>query len=115
MCKTYLDALGPDKTMGTLYGSIVGMSALGNHIVRTLLIPNLQNIQDRILQGGSANGNVKEEGNMLANTSAPNASASAGDKRKRAGSVGEGREGSASAVDAECGLSRAEAARRMQD
>lgn len=48
ICKTYLDALEGDKGLPTLYGAIVGLSALGNHAVRTLLLPHLQAILSRL-------------------------------------------------------------------
>ena len=63
MCKTYLEALGPDRSFGTLYGAIVGLSSLGNHTVRSLLLPNLPVIHQR-LSGDSASNSavVKAEG-----------------------------------------------------
>ncbi len=48
ICKTYLDALEGDKGLPTLYGAIVGLSALGNHAVRTLLLPHLPSILSRL-------------------------------------------------------------------
>lgn len=114
MCKTYLDALGPDKSLGTLYGALVGLSALGNHIVRTLLIPQLRSIEERILGGeraagpgasvetvaatatmtssGSVAGSVAGSGAGAGGAMPPPVGAGAGacvagEKRKRAGST----------------------------
>lgn len=48
ICKTYLDALGEDKSLATVYGAIAGLSAMGNSIVRTVLLPQLGAIQSRL-------------------------------------------------------------------
>lgn len=70
ICKTYLDALQGDKSLSTLYGAIVGLSSLGNHAVRTLLLSNLPAIQDRLQAesiaggGGSGGGKRKRAGSM---------------------------------------------------
>jgi hypothetical protein len=87
MCKTYLDALSPDKSLGTLYGAIVGLSALGNHIVRTLLVPNLHSIQHRLqgvevkVEGGASQ--TGQDGAMPPPASAPEPAG----KRKRGNSI----------------------------
>jgi hypothetical protein len=99
MCKTYLDALSPDKTLGTLYGAIVGLSALGNHIVRTLLVPNLRSIQQR-LQGVE----VKQEGGVVyvgqdASMPPPAATGEPAGKRKRGNSI-DGATGASSSASA---------------
>jgi hypothetical protein len=127
MCKTYLDALGPDKTLGTLYGAIVGLSALGNHIVRTLLIPNLNSIVQRIqaserhaastTTGGGSGATASGAGASLPGKGAGAvAGGSAGDKRKRGGSVDEaGAINTAGAAEGRAkGLSRAAVAKQLQ-
>jgi hypothetical protein len=127
MCKTYLDALGPDKTLGTLYGAIVGLSALGNHIVRTLLIPNLNSIEQRIqaserhaastTTGGGSGATASGAGASLPGKSAGAVvGVSAGDKRKRGGSVDEaGAINIAGAAEGRAkGLSRAAVAKQLQ-
>lgn len=48
ICKTYIDALAEDKSLATVYGAIVGLCAMGNSIVRTVLLLQLGAIQSRL-------------------------------------------------------------------
>jgi transcription initiation factor TFIID subunit 6 len=54
VCKTYMDALAlgevddRKKTLATLYGGLVGLSSLGHSVVRTLIVPNIGGIIERI-------------------------------------------------------------------
>jgi len=84
ICKTYLDALQGDKSLSTLYGAIVGLSSLGNHAVRTLLLSNLPAIQDRLQAesiaggGGGGGGKRKRAGSMDQTESGNNGGAEGG-------------------------------------
>lgn len=42
--KTYVEAFGEDKCLGTVYGGIVGIHALGTQLVQTVLLPQMENI-----------------------------------------------------------------------
>jgi len=48
VCKTYLEALGSDKSLNTVFGAIVGMSALGVVVVNSLLVPRLSELTARL-------------------------------------------------------------------
>lgn len=48
VCKTYLDAIAPDKSLGTVYGGLVGLSALGQSVLRSVLLPSLAKIHERL-------------------------------------------------------------------
>lgn len=48
ICKTLTDALDDDKSLPTLYGGIVGLCALGQSVVKALLLPQLNRIQSRL-------------------------------------------------------------------
>lgn len=37
VCKTYVDALGPDKGLETVYGGMLGIGALGSKVVKCAL------------------------------------------------------------------------------
>lgn len=55
--KTYVSALGDDKALPTLYGGIVGLTALGPAVVRTLLVgEHLIKIHNRLLVFGDGRG-----------------------------------------------------------
>lgn len=65
ICKTYLDALEGDKCLPTLYGAIVGLSAMGNHAVRTLLLPHLSAILGRLQEGEQGNTSGNRRGSTI--------------------------------------------------
>ena len=81
VCRTYLDALHPDRSLATLCGGLLGLSALGQSVVRSLLLPHVDSIGDRlelVLQrrvaptpaGGGADGGVSSEKVNVDNISA---------------------------------------------
>lgn len=48
--KTYVSALGEDKSLTTLYGGVVGLTAMGPNVVRSILVgEHLHNIHNRLL------------------------------------------------------------------
>eukprot|EP01039_Chlorochromonas_danica_P000873 gene873-953_t len=48
VCKTYTDALLPDKSLCTVYGGIVGLRAMGHLVVKTVLLDQLGAIQHHL-------------------------------------------------------------------
>ena len=48
VCRTYLDSLHPDRSLATLCGGLLGLSALGQSVVRSLLLPHVDSIGDRL-------------------------------------------------------------------
>ena len=48
VCKTYVDAMQPDKSLASIYGGLVGLSALGQNIVRTILLPIVGTLAARV-------------------------------------------------------------------
>ncbi len=48
VCKTYVDAMQPDKSLASMYGGLVGLSALGQNIVRTILLPIVATLAARV-------------------------------------------------------------------
>lgn len=55
MCKTYLEALQPDRALATLCGGLLGLGAMGQAVVRSLLLPQVRAIGERlrlVLQSG---------------------------------------------------------------
>lgn len=96
ICQTYVEALEGDKALPTLYGAIVGLSALGNNVVRKLLLPHLQAILSRLQESGensgrnngSSNSKSDSKGDSHSNghssgTSAVSSEEGRGDKGKR--------------------------------
>ena len=48
VCKTYLDALDDDKSLPTVFGGLAGLASMGTNVIRTLLLPNVKRLYDRI-------------------------------------------------------------------
>jgi len=48
VCKTYIDALSKEKSLSTVYGGMLGLSTLGQGIVRSLLLPQVVAIGERL-------------------------------------------------------------------
>jgi len=48
MCKTYLDGLSDEKALSVVYGAMVGLSALGNVIVQSCILPNVGKLSARL-------------------------------------------------------------------
>ena len=48
VCKTFLDALSPERALPTLCGGLLGISALGQTVVRSLLLPQVSAIGSRL-------------------------------------------------------------------
>ena len=48
VCKTFVDALQPDKSLPSMYGGLVGLSALGQNVVRTILLPIVGTLAARV-------------------------------------------------------------------
>jgi hypothetical protein len=53
VCQTYMNEIGPScitsVSYPTLYGSIVGLAALGHSVISSLLLPSLENIENKLL------------------------------------------------------------------
>ena len=54
MCKTFVDALQPDKSLPSMYGGLVGLSALGQNVVRTILLPIVGTLAARVRADANA-------------------------------------------------------------
>ena len=63
VCKTYIDAMQPDKTLASMYGGLVGLSALGQNVVRTILLPIVGTLAARVRADTStkASGQIARE------------------------------------------------------
>lgn len=48
ICKTYIDALQSDKSLPSVYGGLVGLSSLGQRVVRTVLLPTISSLVQRL-------------------------------------------------------------------
>lgn len=48
VCRTYIDALAPDRALATVCGGIMGLTALGNDVVRVHLLPCVPQLLQRI-------------------------------------------------------------------
>ncbi len=48
ICKTFSEAIEPDKSLPTIYGGVVGLSVLGVGAIRSLLLPQLDAMQQRL-------------------------------------------------------------------
>jgi hypothetical protein len=48
ICKTYIEAFAPDKSLESVYGAIVGLTLLGHSVVRNLLLPSIRIITTRM-------------------------------------------------------------------
>jgi hypothetical protein len=48
ICKTYLDGLSDEKALSVVYGAMVGLSALGNVIVQSCILPNVGKLSTRL-------------------------------------------------------------------
>lgn len=48
VCKTFIDALSDDKSLTAVYGGIVGLSSLGHTVIKSLLLPHIGRISNRI-------------------------------------------------------------------
>lgn len=48
VCKTYLDAIEADKSLSTMFGGLAGLSSMGTNVIRTLLLPAVKSIYQRI-------------------------------------------------------------------
>jgi transcription initiation factor TFIID subunit 6 len=84
-CKTYVDALtlsltavvkGKDKekdsekqlsSLATMYGGLVGLTALGHSAVRSLILPRTQKLLERLNLAVGTSGNGKTSGNIMKN------------------------------------------------
>lgn len=76
ICKTYLEALSPDKSLVTIYGGIVGIGALGHTVVRALLLNKLEGFktvlenEEREILALSNNDNMEVEEHQKKRTKA---------------------------------------------
>ena len=52
ICKTFLDAV-QQTSLPTLYGGIVGLGALGQTVIRSVLLPQMSDIEKRLLLTGN--------------------------------------------------------------
>jgi hypothetical protein len=48
ICKTFIDALSDDKSLTAVYGGIMGLSCLGHSVIKSLLLPHVGRISNRI-------------------------------------------------------------------
>ena len=48
ICKTYIDALQSEKSLPSVYGGLVGLSSLGQRVVRTVLLPTISSLVQRL-------------------------------------------------------------------
>lgn len=48
VCKTYMEGFGPQKSLVSVYGSIIGLTKLGHSVIRNLLLPLLNSIAAKI-------------------------------------------------------------------
>ena len=48
ICKTYIDALQSDMTLASVYGGLVGLSSLGQRVVRTVMLPTISSLVQRL-------------------------------------------------------------------
>jgi transcription initiation factor TFIID subunit 6 len=48
VCRTYMDALAPDRALATVCGGIVGLTALGHNTVQSLILPQFPALITRI-------------------------------------------------------------------
>ncbi len=61
--KTYIDALAADKSLVTVYGGIVGLTALGQSVVQSILVrDHLMQIHNRLLVFPSAKSSSSSSG-----------------------------------------------------
>ena len=51
VCKTYRDAFARDKALVSVYGGIVGLLCIGQHVIRSVLLPSLPLLAVRLLEG----------------------------------------------------------------
>ncbi len=54
VCKTYRDAFAPDKALVSVYGGIIGLLCIGQHVIRSVLLPSLPLLAVRLLEGTDA-------------------------------------------------------------
>jgi transcription initiation factor TFIID subunit 6 len=60
ICKTYIDALQSDKSLTSVYGGLVGLSSLGQRVVRTVLLPTISSLVTRLKEDEKATNLVRE-------------------------------------------------------
>ncbi len=48
VCRTYIDALAPDRALATVCGGIMGLTALGHGIIQALILPRICELMTRI-------------------------------------------------------------------